>query len=508
MGKVRAAGGAAADDHEVVVHSGHLPAPSQFPATRAMLPAGEPRLAMASVSFDPVETSRRGKSSQRQATGERGRKPHRQVIDVAGLVVALGFGVSVGLAITAESRSQLSAPGGVAMFLGSLTGLSGTYLALVMVLLVSRIPAVERVVGQDRLLGWHRRLAPWPIVLIGAHAVLLTFGYAQAAHTGLFHEAGAIIGAYPDMITATIGLGLMMAIGILSIHALRKRLQRETWWLFHLFMYAALALSFPHELALGPSFVRHPLTQAVWSVAWAATAGLVLTYRFGLPIARSLRYRLEVAEVRPEGPGVVSVICRGRNLERLSISGGQFFEWRFLTRQMWWQAHPFSLSARPRPPYLRLTVKGLGDFSTAVAKLQPGTKVLIEGPYGAFTTSARRQAKVALIAGGIGVTAVRSLLEDLPRNSEPVVVLRASSAEGLVLAGEVTELVRHRRGRVHELVGPRDAVSLDDLAGLVPDLRQRDVFVSGREGFVLDVVDALARLGVPKASVHYEVYSL
>ena len=61
---------------------------------------------------------------------------------------------------------------------------------------------------------------------------------------------------------------------------------------------------------------------------------------------------------------------------------------------------------------------------------------------------------------------------------------------------------------MHELVGPRDAVSLDDLAGLVPDLRQRDVFVSGREGFVLDVVDALARLGVPKASVHYEVYSL
>ncbi len=68
-------------------------------------------------------------------------------------------------------------------------------------------------------------------------------------------------------------------------------------------MYLALALSFAHVLALGPSFVGHPLTQIVWSVAWAATAGLVLCYRFGLPVVRSLRHRLVVAEVRAGGAG-------------------------------------------------------------------------------------------------------------------------------------------------------------------------------------------------------------
>ena len=109
-------------------------------------------------------------------------------------------------------------------------------------------------------------------------------------------------------------------------------------------------------------------------------------------------------------------------------------------------------SARPNPPYLRLTVKGIGDFSSAVSRLQPGTRVAIEGPYGAFTTHARRRKKVALIAGGIGVTAVRSLLEDLPRGTDPVVILRASRPEDLVLASEVVELVRHRKGRVYELV--------------------------------------------------------
>jgi predicted ferric reductase len=377
-----------------------------------------------------------------------------------------------------------------------------------MVLLVSRVPMVERVLGQDKLLASHRRLAPWPISLIVAHAVLLTFAYAEAARTGVWYQIGAFIRSYPNMLTATVALVVMVAIAVTSVYSIRRRLRRETWWAVHLFMYLALALAFTHEIALGPSFVGHPLTRFVWSVLWASTAGLVLVYRFGLPLFRTLRHRLEVVEIHPEGPGTVSVICRGKHLDRLAVAGGQFFEWRFLTKGMWWQAHPFSLSALPRPPFLRLTVKGIGDYSSAVARLRPGTRVAIEGPYGAFTTHARRRSKVVLIAGGIGVTAIRSLLEDLPRDCDPVVILRASSAEELALASEVAELVRHRKGRVHELVGSRSEVRTDRLSELVPDLQNRDVYVSGPEEFVNRVVATVLRLGVPKDSVHFEVYSL
>jgi ferredoxin-NADP reductase len=175
---------------------------------------------------------------------------------------------------------------------------------------------------------------------------------------------------------------------------------------------------------------------------------------------------------------------------------------------MWWQAHPFTLSARPSPPYLRLTVKGLGDFSAAGARLRPGTRVAIEGPYGAFTAHARRRQKVALIAGGIGVTAVRALLEDLPRGTDPVVILRASSVEDLVLSAEVAELVRQRKGRLHELVGSRSLVGFDRLAELLPDIRRRDVYVAGPEEFVYRVVATVVHLGVPKEAVHFEVYAL
>jgi len=436
--------------------------------------------------------------------------PRPALARAALLAAGLGLGVTTALTFTAETAGQFGAPGGPATFAGNLTGMTGTYLALMMVLLVSRIPAVERVLGQDGLLRWHRRLAPWPISLLVAHAVFITVGYAQAARSGLWHEAGILLTRFPDVLIATIGLGIMCLIGVISLRAIRSRLSRETWWLVHLYMYLALALSFAHVIVLGPSFVGHPLTRLVWSLAWAGTAGLVLVYRFGLPVVRSLRHRLVVVEVRPEGPGVVSVICSGRDLDKLPVAGGQFMMWRFLTRGRWWQAHPFSLSALPRPPYVRLTVKAVGDYTASLSGLRPGTPVMVEGPYGAFTRHAQVWPRAVLVAAGIGITALRSLLEDLPRNCAPVVLLRASRQEDLVLGREVAELVKNRRGRLHVLVGHREQASIDEgaLRQLVPDLHRRDVFVCGPEGFVASIVDLVKSLGVPDEAIHHEAFAL
>jgi predicted ferric reductase len=436
--------------------------------------------------------------------------PRPALARTALLVAGVGLGATTALTFTAETASEFRAPGGPATFAGNLTGLIGTYLALLMVLLVSRIPAIERVLGQDGLVRWHRRLAPWPISLLAAHAVFITVGYAQAARAGLWHEAGILLTRFPDVLIATIGLGIMCLIGVISLRAIRSRLSRETWWMVHLYMYLALALSFAHVIVLGPSFVGHPLTRLVWSLAWAGTAGLVLAYRIGLPVARSLRHRLVVEEVRPEGPGVVSVICSGRDLDKLPVAGGQFMLWRFLSRGRWWQAHPFSLSALPRPPYVRLTVKAVGDYSASLTGLRPGTPVMVEGPYGVFTRHAQVWPRAVLVAAGIGVTALRSLLEDLPRNCSPIVLLRASRREDLVLGREVAELVKNRRGRLHVLVGHRDQVSIDErsLRQLVPDLHHRDVFVCGPEGFVASIVDLVKRLGVPDEAIHHEAFAL
>jgi predicted ferric reductase len=156
------------------------------------------------------------------------------------LTAGVGLGATTALTITAETASQLTAPGGLATFAGNLTGMVGTYLALMMVLLVSRIPVTERVLGQHGLLRWHRRLAPWPISLLVAHAVLITAGYAQAARSGVWHEAGTLLFRYPDILIATIGLALICLVGVISIRAIRRRMRREVWWTVHLWLYLAL----------------------------------------------------------------------------------------------------------------------------------------------------------------------------------------------------------------------------------------------------------------------------
>jgi predicted ferric reductase len=370
------------------------------------------------------------------------------------------------------------------------------------------MPALERVLGQGGVIHWHRKLAPWPILLILAHAIFLTLSYAEAAKTGVLSEVGVVVNTFPHLLSATIGLGIMVLIGIISVPQIRRNISRENWWILHLLMYVALAISFAHELALGPSFVKHPLTQIVWIGGWLIAVALIVIFRIGVPIYRTVRHQLRVAEVHRESEGVVSIVLQGKDLDRLQISGGQFFEWRFLTKGMWWQAHPFTVSAMPKPPYMRLTVKALGDFSSSLSEIKVGTAVAIEGPYGSFTVGASKRPQALLIAGGIGVTAVRALLEEIPLKSRPVVVLRANKESELALVEEITELVKHRKGVVHKLIGKREAVNMAAIVKLVPDMKRRDVFICGPEGFVNQVESIVKRNGVPSEAIHHEAYSI
>jgi predicted ferric reductase len=348
------------------------------------------------------------------------------------------------------------------------------------------------------------------LLLLVANALLITLGYAQAARDGTLHQAWAIVTSMTGMLMAAAGLALLIAAAVTSIRIARSRMRYETWWVVHLYSYLALALSWSHQLATGTPFAGHPFARLFWTLLWLGTAGAVLAYRVLLPVWRSVRHRLRVVTVREEAPGVVSIVCAGHALDRLPIAGGQFLHWRFLERGLWWQAHPYSLSALPKRGHIRVTVKDLGDHSGGLRTLRPGTRVAVEGPYGAFTTAARVRRKVLLVGAGVGSTPLRAMLEELPASAQPVVLLRASHDDDLVLAEEIEAFAANRDGRTHRLVGPRTRWPLDarQLRQLVPDIASRDIFVCGPAGFMQSLLATARGLGVPERQLHHEDYAL
>jgi ferredoxin-NADP reductase/DMSO/TMAO reductase YedYZ heme-binding membrane subunit len=380
---------------------------------------------------------------------------------------------------------------------------------VVVVLLVARIPPLERAIGQDRLVAWHRRLGPWPLYLLIGHAVFITVGYARAAHDGVLHQIGQLLWTYPGILAATAGAILLIAAGVTSYRLARRRMAYETWWAVHLYTYLALLFSFSHQIGTGASFVGHPVARAWWTAIWVGTLVTVIAARVGLPIWRSLRHRLRVVAVTPEGAGTVSILMAGRGLHRLPVFGGQFFQWRFLVPGMWWHAHPYSLSAVPADNRLRITVKDLGDHSAALAALEPGTRVAIEGPYGTFTPDACRSDRLLLIGAGVGSAPILALLQDLPAGADVVVLLRASTREEMLLRDEIAAEVRRRGGRLLELPGSRRDWPLDPgvLRTLVDDVRGREAFVCGPEAFTAALTDALERTGVPAGRIHFESFA-
>jgi ferredoxin-NADP reductase len=420
----------------------------------------------------------------------------------------LGFVAIIGTVAASETTGTLRAPGGVLTALGRLGGFCGAYLMLVLVLLVARIAPLERSIGQDRLARWHRRVAPWAMGLITGHVVFITLGYAAAARSGVPAQIWTFVTSYPDLLAAMTGFALLVLAAVTSVRIARQRMRYETWWFVHLYTYVGLTLAFAHQIATGVTFVGHPSARFVWTVLWCVVAAAVLLFRVGLPLVTSLRHQIRVISVTEENPGVAVVVCRGRRIDRLAVSGGQFFRWRFLTRELWWHSHPYSLSALPRPPYLRFTVKASGDQSRAVHSLRPGTRVMVEGPYGTFTRHRRIGNRVALFAAGVGITPLRAILEDLPNFVDVVVVHRAATRCDLVHGDEMVDLVRRHNGRLHEVVGPPGAVRFDTrmVHDLVPDLNARDVFVCGPKGFMSDVARTARRLGVPTARIHQEVF--
>ncbi len=406
----------------------------------------------------------------------------------------------------------LTSASGWLIAVGRLTGLYGTLAVLAQLVLVSRVPWLERRYGMDRLNRWHRWNGFALVWLLAAHTVSLVVGYALLAQTGVLTQVGDFVLNWPDLLMAFVGFGLLVVVAVTSVRAARRSLSYETWWFVHLYAYLAVALSVAHEFAVGRDLVADGWARAYWVSAYLLTALALFGFRWVQPLWRAAYHRLRVASVTREASDVVTITLRGQRLHRLPAAAGQFFLLRFLTRDGWFEAHPMSLSAVPDGRGLRFTVKALGDATSRLQSVPVGTRVMAEGPYGVFTAAAATQRKVLLIAGGIGITPIRALYEDLGRRPGDVALLyRARRREEEVFHDELVRLSRQRgydlkisHSRPLGVPVGDDPFRAEHLLAAVPDLTERDVFVCGPASLIGAATNGLRHAGVPRERVHAE----
>lgn len=428
------------------------------------------------------------------------------------LVMAVNAVIIIALWLLGGGVAQVHTAGQLVTSAGRITGLLGAYLLLIQVLLLVRFPPLERLVGFDRLTVWHRLNGKICLGLILAHVVLITAGYTMMDRISLPAEASTLLVNYPGMVTATVGTVLLILVVFLSLVIVRRRLRYEAWYLVHLTAYAGIILGWFHQIPTGNEFITNRTAATYWTALYLVTLALLVVFRLLQPTLRAFWHRLRVEEVTRENASVVSVRLVGNHLDHLQAQAGQFFLWRFLSKGRWWESHPFSLSEAPDGRSLRITIKNVGDFTRHIGDLHRGTVVIAEGPFGTFTEAVRRRDKALLIAGGIGITPIRSLLEEM--TGDLVLIYRVVAEDDLVLWDELEELAARRSIALHYVVGDHRVagaerlLSTEHLCEMVPDILERDIYICGPPVMSDLIEKSVRRTGAPRRSIHTERFAL
>lgn len=417
----------------------------------------------------------------------------------------------MGNQLTGEMVGQLLA-------YGRLAGLLAAFAILLQLILTGRVKWVESVFGLDNLSRLHHILGFSLVALLILHPVLVTIGHAKQADSGVMAQFIDFCNNWEDVLAAAIGLGLMIFAIIVSIAIIRKRLRYETWHIIHMTFYISIALAFGHQLAVGSDFTDNRYFAAYWYFLYIFTFGNLICYRIVRPLWKFKKHRFAVTRIVPESADVSSVYIGGREMDSFRIRAGQFMMLRFLAKGFRWQSHPFSMSCFPDGEHLRVTIKQLGDFTRQIPNLKPGTPVIIDGPHGVFTARKCTSPNAVMIAGGIGITPIRSLTEELLRAGRNVHIIYSNrNQESIVFRKELDDLASAFPGKLkltHVISedpvwqGERGRLDFDKMARLVPDVKERDFYLCGPPPMMKSMRSILLKLSVRSGKIHYERFSL
>lgn len=393
-------------------------------------------------------------------------------------------------------------------------GLLAVYFVLLQFVLRGRAVWIEEVFGLNNLSTVHRLNGYLSLGFILAHVSLILTSYSLFANTNIITQLVVFITTYRDLFQSFIAAVLFVSIVFFSLYIVRRRLKYETWYYIHLASYLAVLLAWGHQLTFGGDFVQDAFVW-YWYGLYIFVFGNLFIFRFLRQGYLFGKYRFAVSDVVREADGATSVYISGNNLSAFGIKPGQFMILRFLDAKRWWQAHPFSLSFVPKENKLRVTIKNVGDFTSEIPSLKKGTLVLLDGPLGTFTSSHAKHDKFLFIAGGVGITPIRSLIEELAPLKKDIVLLYSNKTTDIILKNELDTLAAKYKFSIHYVItedptykGEKGRIDSEKIKRLVPNFLTRDIYLCGPVPMMNALIRVLQENGVPHSALHYEKFDL
>lgn len=431
--------------------------------------------------------------------------------------LALVF-VPIVLAPRAGGEVRPWSRGGIWVELCMTSGLLGLSTLAATIVLPSRVKSLTKAFGTEEVLRSHRWLAIATTVIVLAHVVFILID--KPLNVLLLSPGDSGANRARAGLTATVALVLLT---VLTLARQRLKTRYHVWrWVHVILAVAALVGTYLHIVWLN-HLMQDAAERTVMSVVLVAVSAILINRWILRPIA-SLRHGYVVREVIPETDTVTRLVLTpaSRWQRKLAHRPGQFAWIRLDSPFGPLQGNPFTISsAADDPSELEFTIRDRGDFTGSVRALEPGRRVYVDGPYGAFNSDYKGGESLLLLGAGVGMGPMMGLLRSHAQRGDQrphCVISTASNPDELMFRQELRELAQVMDLRIIETVskapeswtGPRGRISLELLDTVIeqPEFAKPQVFICGPPQMVTDSAQMLADLGVPESSVHTEQFDM
>lgn len=431
------------------------------------------------------------------------------------IIAVLGLGGLLTLPFFFESSTMYYKFGWDKILLrsGKMVGLAATFSLLLQLPLAGRLKWLDRIYALPTLYRIHRINAWCLMLLVFVHPILVFVpdGTLMIPFEGRY---------WPEWVGAAL---VLVIAGQLVFSRWRlfffKAYQR--WQMLHRVLgVAAMGLVIIHVLFVSETFEQPGLPRTLVLCAAFLLVALWIWIRIRTRFARNTAYRL--TGIHPAGKDAYTLELTSKKTPPFKYLPGQFAFLSLVSEKVSKEFHPFTLSSSPsRPQHIEMTIRCCGDWTDQIYALKKGDRAAVEGPYGLFSYSLLPpHQEIILIAGGIGITPMLSMLRHMAdTNAERSVTLiwsnqtRAHLFGGDELDALTQKLTDFRwvpiftREKTEE--GHSGRLDKEMLASLLKkNNRNAAIFVCGPPQMIQQVGESLQRIGFSPRSIHSELFGL